>query len=565
MRRLQDLVPGAVRTAASRLRLLFGAGLPLGDLTRLLAGAFGDRPAISAATPSPGLPDRQRTYADLEDDVARLAAAHRAAGSGPAPVAIVCANRVDILLHALALARVSAAPLPVNHRLRADEQAAAIGAAGARAVVADADLAGPLLASGAAGALRFLWTGAGGAPARAGFAIDEWLRAHPGERLSAEAAAPRDVPLLLCTSGTTGVPKVARLTSRSLLGAIGRLHGLPVGRQRWLRPGRDVVLAALPLTHVMGLTTMLGGLCAGVKIIHLERFDAAQVLARIEGDRPNVFVGVPTMYADLETAGAAERDLSSIEVWVSAADAMPPDRARRFQQYGALVQPAGRRIGTAVFTDVYGMVELGGPAAVRFYPPAPRGRELAAIGFVLPGFSARVVGSDGRALRLGSAGELELRGSGVFEGYEGTGRPGQDGWFPTGDLARLGPAGTFALVGRKADRIKVGGFSVFPAEVESELRGHPDVQELAIVGVPDERLGERPVALIVARGALDPEEFLSWAAARVAPYRRPREALTVPGLPLGKNRKIDRRGAATLARQLLAERSAHRPEPPTPQ
>ena len=337
MRRLKDLIPGAVRTANSRLRLLFGAGLPLGDLTRVLAEAFGERPAISASTPTPGLPDRPRTYADLEEDVARLAAAHRTALPGLSPVAILCDNRLDVLLHALALSRAGAAPLPLNHRLRAEEQAAALAAAGARAIVADSDLAAALLASPAGAALRVVWTGAGGPPPREGFVLDAWLRANPGERVAAAPASNGDdVALLLCTSGTTGLPKVARLTSRSMLGALGRVHAFPVGWQRGFRAGRDVMLVALPLTHVMGLSTMLGALCAGLKVIHLERFDAAEVLSRIESDRPNVFVGVPTMYADLESAGAAQRDLSSIELWVSAADAMPPDRARRFQQFGTL-------------------------------------------------------------------------------------------------------------------------------------------------------------------------------------------------------------------------------------
>jgi acyl-CoA synthetase (AMP-forming)/AMP-acid ligase II len=555
MRRFQDFLPGAVRAANSRLRLWFGAGLPLGELTGVLAKAFGDRPAISTATPTPGLPERARTFADLEDDVARLAAAHRIANPESAsPVAILCANRIDVLLHVLALARTGVAPLPLNHRLKPEEQAAAMAAASARTLVADGEVAAALLASAAGKGVRAIWTGAGGAPPGDGFDLAGWLRAHPGERFAGPPPATAgDVAVLLCTSGTTGMPKVARLSSRSLLGAIGRVHALPVGRQRGLRAGRDAMIVALPLTHVMGLGTALGALCAGVKLIHLDRFDAAQVLQRIEDDQPNIFVGVPTMYADLEEAGAAKRDLGSIELWVSAADAMPPDRARRFQQYGALGRVAGRRLGTAVFADVYGMVELGGPAAVRLYPPGPRGRSLPAVGFVLPGFSARVVGPDGRRLRMGAAGELQLRGAGVFSGYEGAERPGEDRWFATGDLARLGLAGTFAFVGRNADRLKVGGFSVFPAEVEAELRGHPAVSELAIVGVSDERLGERPVALVVAGDGFDAEEFLAWAAARVAPYRRPRTALRVPALPVGKNGKVDRRGAGLLARRMLGE------------
>jgi acyl-CoA synthetase (AMP-forming)/AMP-acid ligase II len=551
-------VAAATRTAAARARLVFGGGLPLGELTRVLADAYGDRPAIAAEAATPGLPQRLRTYAALDEDVGRLAAAFAAASLGwSQTVAILCANRIDVLLHVLALSRAGCVPLPLNARLRPDEQAAAISAAGAQALVADADAAAPLLplaaplpGADAARPLRVLWTGAGGAPPGDGFDLAAWLAAHPHQS-ARPASLSADAPgILLCTSGTTGMPKVARLSSRALLGALGRVHALPVGHRRWLRPGRDVVIVALPLTHVMGLGTMVGSLCAGVKIIHLERFDAARVLERIEKDQPNVFVGVPTMYADLEIAGAEQRDLSSIELWVSAADAMPPDRARRFQSYGALVRPAGWRLGTAAFADVYGMVELSGPAAVRFYPPGPRGRELPAVGMVLPGFSARVIDADGKPRRIGGTGELQLKGKGVFAGYEGSGGVPDDGWFPTGDVARLGPAGTFAFVGRTADRIKVGGFSVFPAEVEEELRGHPLVEELAVVGVPEERLGEIPVALVVARGGFDAREFVEWAAARVAPYRRPRRAFAVEKLPRGKNAKLDRRSARELARTL---------------
>ena len=132
-----------------------------------------------------------------------------------------------------------------------------------------------------------VWTGAGGPAPREGFELSGWLRAHPDDRFAGATPAPaNDGGLLLCTSGTTGLPKVARLTSRSLLGAIGRLHALPVGRQRGLRAGRDVILAALPLTHVMGLATTLGALCAGVKMIHLDRFDAGPARAATSANKP---------------------------------------------------------------------------------------------------------------------------------------------------------------------------------------------------------------------------------------------------------------------------------------
>ena len=467
------------------LRLAFGSGLPLGELTQVLAARFGDRPAVNG-----------RTYADLEHEVARLAAAY-ADLSVEGVVGVVCENTPDILLHVLAIARAGGVALPINHRLQPGEQRVILEAAKARLAPLDE--------------------------------IAAWLEEHPRRTLP-PSGDENEPALLLATSGTTGQPKLARIGSRALLGAIGRVHALPVGNQRFFRAGRDVVLVALPLTHVMGLTTLLGSLCAGIRVIHHERFEAAKVLDAMEREKPNVFVGVPTMYADLEAAGAAQRDLSSLELWVSAADAMPPDRARRFQQYGAF-GPA-----TAFFADVYGMVELAGPAAVRIYPASPRKRALPAVGFVLPGFEARTVN-----------GELQLKGA--FGGYVGSEAPE---WFPTGDMVRLGPGGTFAFLGRSGDRIKTGGFSVFPAEVEEELRGHPDVAEVAVVGVPDERLGEVPVAVVVPRDGLDEGEYLRWAAARVSPYRRPRAVVLVKALPRGGSGKLDRRSTAQLAQRLLA-------------
>jgi acyl-CoA synthetase (AMP-forming)/AMP-acid ligase II len=526
-----------------RLQLLAGRGAPLAALPRVLARAFGDRPALAGAAPLPGLEEGAGTYAALDRCIGRLAAAYAAAGVGGATVGIACANRSDIALHVFALARAGAVPLPINHRLKPEEQRSVLSAAEAKAVVADAGL--PLLAGDLPEGLSVIWTGVGTAPPAGSFDLPAWLLTRPVETLDPPEASDVDATaLILCTSGTTGAPKVVRLSSRSLLGAIGRLHALPIGFQRGLRPGRDAVLAALPLTHVMGLSTMLGSLCTGIRVLHVERFEAQAVLDRIEADQPNVFVGVPTMYADLEAAGAASRDLGSIELWVSAADVMPEERARRFQRYGALARPFGRPLGTAFFGDVYGMVELGGAAAVRIYPPGPRGRAIPAVGIVLPGFSARVVDEAGNPRGLGAPGELQLKGKGVAQ-------DDGEGWFSTGDVARLGPAGTFAFVGRTADRIKVGGFSVFPAEVEQELRGFPGVTDLAVVGVPDDRLGEVPVALVVAGEGFLADELVAWAADRVAAYRRPRLALVVHSLPRGRNAKLDRRAARDLAHRLV--------------
>ena len=551
-------VKGLVRRARDELRLVLGMGVDLGSLPAVLADAYGDRPAIDAPAWPPGLPAaRLRSYRALEDDVARLAAAHDALGNANgARVVVAVANRIDVLLHVFALVRVGAVPVPINPRLKPAELAEVVRASRATVVLADADAPLP---PGA----RFCWSGFGATPpphVMTGGDVGGWVSAHPAARLAPTARlAPGATALLLCTSGTTGHPKVATLTSAGLLRAPGRLLAAPVGRDRGLRAGRDVVMCALPLAHVMGIGTFLGALCSGTKILHHDRFDARAMLRRVEAERPNVFVGVPTMYADLEAEGAAHHDLSSIQVWISAADVMPPPRARRFQRYGAAGSLLGGAVGTALFADVYGMVELSGAAAVRVYPASARGIELPAVAFTLPGFEARVVDDAGRPLRWGVTGALHIRGPSVLAGYEGAegaGAPGPlpGGWFPTGDLAKLWPGSFFTFMGRGRDRLKVGGFSVFPAEVETILREHPDVAEVVMVGVPDVRLGERPVALVIPRRTpFDAPAFVDWARGRVAGYRRPREAIVVSALPRGPHGKIDRAEATRLAVARLAD------------
>jgi acyl-CoA synthetase (AMP-forming)/AMP-acid ligase II len=515
-----------------------GRGVHLGELTSVLADRYGDRPAVEDPAPTPGLEHGPvRTYRDLEDAVARLAAALAARGRAEGErVMVVVDNRLDVALHALALARLGAVPVPVNHRLTAHELDAVAEATGAVAAIADVDVAGHL-------------------PDRLDrVTADELaddLRAHPDRRVVATPGRDADaIVTLLTTSGTTGVPKAAALTSRGLLASLGRLVLAPVGRARGLRAGRDRVFAALPLTHVMGFAVLLGALSAGVPLVRRSRFDAAEALDLIERRRPNVVVAVPTMYADLERAGAADRDLSSVQVWISSADAMPTDRARRFQHYGAIARVGTRGIGSSVFVDIYGMVELSGAAAVRIFPPSLVGTlPVPSFAVTLPGIEVRAVDHDGRPVARGTVGELQWRGPGVLEGYEGRddAGPDGDGWFSSGDHARVFAGGLFQFAGRSKDRLKVGGFSVFPAEVEEELRDAPGLADLAIVGVPDDRLGDRLVAVVVAAPAFDAPAFLRWAKDNTAGYRRPHEVVEVDELPRGANGKIDREAATELA------------------
>lgn len=541
---------------ADTVALLSGRGIHLGALTQVLADRYEDRVALEDPAPTPGLhAGGKRTFSEVEEHVGRLAAAHAGAGRGiDDRVLLLLDNRIDLVLHTLALARVGAVPVPVNARLKPAEVAAVADASGAKTAVADAD-ARQRLADREE--LRGLdWTATGDEGEDDGFGA--WLDAHPGTTFAPlPDADPTATALLLATSGTTGQPKAAALTSRGLLTSMGRLAAAPVGWRVGPRSGRDLMLAALPLTHIMGIATALSAMCAGIPLLHRSRFDADEVLDLIEDREPNIFTGVPTMYADLEAAGAGDRDLASIQMFVSAADVMPPDRARRFQTYGAAAKVRGKGRGTAAFADIYGMVELSGGGAIRLYPPSPlRRAQVPSVAITLPGMEVRAVDEDGEPVGYGKVGELEFRGAGVLQRYEGRDDvgPRADGWFPSGDFGRVWPGGFFAFAGRSRDRLKVGGFSVFPAEVEEALREHPDIRDVAVVGVPHERLGERPVALVVPETErADADAILAWCGDAVAGYRRPTEVVLVEDLPRGNHGKLDRKTATERALGLVAD------------
>ena len=404
-----------MRSQASSL--LTGRGVPLGAYTALLAERYGDRPAVHDPTPVPGsFPVDTWSFRDLERTVARFAAIQASHGVVAGQRVLVAVdNRLDVALHAFAAARIGAVPVLVNHRLTAHELAAVTEATGATAAVVDADVA-----ERAPDDLEVLLrtTSASGAADRDTVAgAPAGLPEVPVD-LDADVEA---TAILMTTSGTTGVPKAAALTSRGLLSTLGRLTFVPLGASLGpLRRDRDRVLACLPISHVFGFAVLLGTLSAGVPLVRRPRFDAAEVLDLIESERPNVLIAVPTMYADLEGAGAADRDLSSLQVFVSSADVLPSDRARRFQRLGGLTRVAGRGLGSAVLVDVFGMVELSGPAAVRIYPPSPVG-SLPSPGFAvkLPGIELRVVDEDGQPVGRGTVGELQWRGPNVLRGYEG--------------------------------------------------------------------------------------------------------------------------------------------------
>jgi long-chain acyl-CoA synthetase len=485
-----------------RAALATGRDLLLGTVIERLAAIHGDTRLVT----QPGRRKLDLTYVQAAELVAEW-------GGGVAErirpgdrVVVAVPNGYELLLLCLAVSRAGAVPVPVNARMRPEEIDHVVADSGA-----DVVLRSTLDVSGAA-------------------ALDRAVLVQPD-----------DLAALFYTSGTTGRPKGARLTHKALLGALTATALWPSGLRR------DEAVLSLPVAHIMGFGSLLGLAGAGIPAWFLPTFRAEAVLDAIEERQASIFVGVPAMYRMLLEAGAERRDLSSVRVFLSGADVMPPDLAARFKRMGSTASVLGRPVGEAAFIEGYGMVESAGGAAVRFSPPGFSLPFIDGVGLPMPGYRFKVIDDLGREVPPGVVGELLLKGPGVLDGYHGDEQATasamtEDGWLRTGDLARRGPLGGIYFAGRKKDVLMVGGYSVGAGEVEAALEAHPDVLEAAVVGLPDERMGEVPVAAVRLRpgSATRAEHLVGWAAEHLSDYKAPRRVLVVDELPRTGTSKVQK-------------------------
>jgi long-chain acyl-CoA synthetase len=339
-----------------------------------------------------------------------------------------------------------------------------------------------------------------------------------------------DTAVILYTSGTTGLPKGAELTHDNLRrnAEVNRdLLGLEEGVR---------VLGCLPLFHSFGQTCALNATIAARGVLTLlPRFDAEQALDLLESERIEVFLGVPTMYAALAQApSAATRDLAALSTCVSGGAALPLGVLQSFEStFGCVV------------LEGYGLSETSPTATTN---RRDRPRKVGSVGVPVDGVEIGVVDDAGRPVPSGTVGEVVIRGHNVMKGYwrrpEATAEAiTPQGWFHTGDLGRLDDDGYLFIVGRSKELIIRGGYNVYPREVEEVVHQHPAVHEAAVIGVPDDRLGEE-VALVVALKAghvLEVEELSDFVRRSVAPYKYPRIIWFVDELPKGPSGKIVKR------------------------
>ncbi len=517
-------------------------------LLRAAAAQYTDTVAVSDG-------QTHLSYPALYEEARTFAAALVASGVEPGErVGIWAFNCAEWIVAAMGLWQAGCVLVPVNTRFKGREAADVLRRSRARLLVTVTDFLGTDyvgLLRGAGLELPDLQsvvvargTGRAGTVSWAGFLA----RATDGDRLQAArraaALGPDDPSDILFTSGTTGVPKgVVQTHGRTL--CVGTDWVAMTG----LRCG-DRYLMVNPYFHMFGLKAgILASVAAGATMLPVAVFDVDRVLAQVEADKVTVLPGAPTLYQSiLDHPGRAAHDLSSLRVAVTGAADIPVELIRRVR----------RELPFSLVVTGYGLTEAGTAASTS--PEDDAITVATTVGRPRPGFELRVADPKGREARVGEAGEILLRGGSVLSHYlddpEATRAAfTDDGWLRTGDVGVLDEAGCLRIVGRSKDMFIVGGFNVYPAEVENYLLEHPAVGQAALVGVPDERMGEVGMVFVVPRpgSVLSGDDLVAWARTRMANYKVPRFVELVDELPVNATGKVQKGVLRERAARLRVE------------
>ena len=356
---------------------------------------------------------------------------------------------------------------------------------------------------------------------------------------------PDDTADLMFTSGTTGRPKGVMCSHRPTILAFkawSDVVGLTEGSR---------YLIVNPFFHTFGYKAgWVAALLQGSTVYPEQVFDAEAILRRIESDRISFMPGPPTLFLSmLAHPGLKNFDLSSLVSSVTGASTVPPILIKRMRE----------ELGIKNVTTAYGLTECGGCATL--CEPADDVETVAnTCGKALPGTEVRCVDEQGQTVAAGEAGEVLLRGYHIMQGYfEDEGATAEtidaDGWLHTGDVGVLDENGYLRITDRLKDMFIVGGFNCYPAEIERILSNHPDVAQIAVVGVADERMGEVGCACVVTRNGvtLDKDAFVVWCRANMANYKVPRFVLQLDSLPVNASNKVQKRDLLQIVKAKLEQ------------
>jgi long-chain acyl-CoA synthetase len=474
--------------------------------------------------------DRAVTYAGLDTWSDRVAAGLIRHGVRPGdPIVVQLPNIAEFPAYLYAILKVGAVAILVNPLNKAPELAFIIEHANARLLISHADTAGEAVSAvaGRHGTSVFL-VGASYAPQGARL-VDELEREAPTSE-PFTVREPGDTAVLLYTSGTTGKPKGVKLTHFQLY------MNAQAHRAAFEMNTDTVSLAVVPLHHALGLSGLLNATTlAGGAVVLLAKFDPAKVLKAIGKHRVSVLHGVPTMYhALLHHPDAAGYDTSSLMYCGSAGSPMAADLMDRFEQQFGLV-----------ILEMYGLTESGPLATYN----RPTRRKPSSVGTPIWGTEVQIWDAHNNPLPPGkkNVGEIVICGHNTMAGYlnddAATAEAFTGGWLHSGDLGYRDEDGFLFIAGRKKELIIRGGYNVYPQEVEEVLRSHPAVSDAAVVGVPDERLGEEIGAYVSLRaGATATEqEIIDFVKDRVAAYKYPRSVVFVDDIPKDSAGKVLKR------------------------
>jgi long-chain acyl-CoA synthetase len=382
-----------------------------------------------------------------------------------------------------------------------------------------------------------------------------WTVHHRGSFPEFHGDPATTVAVLQYTGGTTGLPKAAMLSHRNLHANLLQLNAWNTRR----RSGEEVFLATIPFFHIYGLTVALfTGLADGATIVIQTRPDVPELLGLIDRYAPTQFPAVPALYAAFTITPGIEHHprIRSIKFCVSGSAPLPLEVARRFEELTG---------GTLI--EGYGLTEA---SPVTHVNPTEGERRAGSIGIPVPNTDQRIVDPETgtRVLPVGEVGELDVLGPQVMLGYyrneAETAAMLRDGWFRTGDLARLDADGFAYIVDRKKDTINVGGMKVYPREVEEVLFQHPAVADAAAIGMPDPVRGESVKAFVVPKPGTHPTdaELIAFVRERIAHYKAPRTIEFRTSLPRTGVQKVLRRVLKEESLAAVAAASAVAPTSP---
>ncbi len=492
-------------------------GANLADLVRRAAAKTPDKVALRFR-------DDVISWQELDDRVDATAAGLRHQGLVPGDrVALLLGNTPDFVAAYFGTLRASLVAVPVNTSYTAEEVGHLLRDSGARLVVSGRAAAGVLAeltatvpnletvvvtdtVSGADGTLSY---------------DDLLVTGEPSQAV----AGGDDLAVLMYTSGTSGRPKGAMLSHRALLANLdqtSRIEPPAVAAD-------DVVLLVLPLFHIYGLGGGLGGVVRhGATGVLVERFDPVETLTEVRRHGVTTVVGAPTMFVAWSMLPYVGEAFETVRLAVSGAAPLPPAVHRTMLE----------QTGHHVF-EGYGLTETAPILTTTLLSEVAK---PGSIGRPIPGVELLLVDDAGAEVEEEDPGQILVRGENLFSGYwpDGHDAPGADGWFPTGDVAYADADGDLFLVERMRELVLVSGFNVYPREVEEVLATHPDIAEVAVIGIPNPYTGEAVKALVrIRNGArLGVEDVIAHAARSLARFKCPTTVQFVDTLPHSATGKV---------------------------